>query len=146
MMQDANHKAQTRATLTFHADLAALLSSASCTGAGPTYSQRVNLAAKRYQDMCAALLAEVKWESADWDLMLEHTAGLQFLGAETAMLLPAAIRRAGSRPANAAQQSGLTNLAYRLDRLNDAQLIAIADAIERRRAAASDTPAAPQQP
>ncbi len=145
MMQGTNQNTPTRATLTFHADLTALLHSASCTGAGPTHSQRVNLVARRYHDMCAALLADVKWEPADWDLMLEHTAGLQFLGAETAMLLPAAIRRAGSRPANAAQQSGLTNLAYRLDRMNDAQLIAIADAIEHRRAAASDAPAAPQQ-
>jgi hypothetical protein len=145
MMQEPNQKVVSRATLTFHEDLMALLGSASCTGAGPTHSQRVNLVAKRYQDMCAALLAEVKWEPADWDLLLEHTAGLQFRGAETAMMLPAAVRRAGSKPANAAVQSGLTGLAYRLERLNDAQLLAVADALERRRADASGALAAPQQ-
>lgn len=145
MMQEPNQKVVSRATLTFHSDLAALLRSASCTGAGPTYSQRVNLVAKRYQDMCAALLAEVKLEPGDWSLLTEHTAGLQFHSTETAMLLPAAIRRAGSKPANSASQSGLTNLAYRLERLNDAQLLAIADALERRRATPSDALAAPQQ-
>lgn len=118
---------RTRSTLTLHDATLAFLGSGSCRAAGDTHAKKLDLLAARYRAMVEALVRATGLSDEDLATLAEFSRGLAVRNTQEAALLPAMLRR------RAAQQPGsaFSTLAFKIERFNDAELLAINDLCER---------------
>ncbi|HEU0198557.1 MAG TPA: hypothetical protein VFQ88_15265 [Nevskiaceae bacterium] len=118
-----------RATLTFHAHTEQFMASGSCAGAGRTRAKRIDLLAQRYMDTMATLLEASGVKPDEIARLAGYAEAINARSGFDAALLPSMVHRATSRAKVA--DPVLSTLAYKLDHLNDASLLAVLDACER---------------
>lgn len=133
--------AETRTTLTLYPRSTRWLDSGSCSSVGSSVSKRVDLLAARYMALMEALLpGRERLSDADFAGIEALTRNLLFTTLSDPSLLPAVMRlRAKDLIARGAPGGSEANsLTFKLEGLAPPALAAVADLIERYRAAVPD--------
>lgn len=130
--------AETRTTLTLYPTLEQFVAGQGCKAAGTSVSKRLNLLVEKYNAMLEAAFMPSSRERLthdEWIALDRILASVDFSRASDAVMIPAFVLRARNRGDAGAGETAAGRLAFKIEQSPVASLFAMADVIERFRAA-----------